>query len=248
MSNQNQRIRIKSKFVHIVLSPRECPDPYPLLKYLKEKAFNYVVAREFGTNGHEHLEAYVEFPEEKRQDKVKEVLRKLYPDIPKEEFINVKVSINHLDTDERYGYGYSLKEGNILASTLTPQQELDALYYYNSKKELIQQKISQLQAPKRITLDFIADSLLDCVVAYYKSSRKKLERGENISWLCQEFLYYFTKEHKIPFSLYQKMSKEKLVEYVLDHLIEGQFLLTDPNSVPLENQACTCQPLNCVCS
>lgn len=246
--SQNLRIRIKSKFVHIVLSPRECPEPSILINYLKEKATNYVVAREFGTNGHEHLEAYVEFPDEKRQDKVKEVLRKLYPEIPKEEFINVKVSINHLDTDERYGYGYSLKEGNIVASTLTPQQEREALHYYYSKKELIETKISQLQPPKRITLDFIADSLLDTVKLYYSHSRNKLERGENITWLCQEFLYYFTKKHKIPFSLYQKMSKEKLVDYVLDHLLEGQFLLTDPNSVPLEVKNCQCQPLNCICS
>lgn len=219
------------RFVHIVLSPRDCPKHEPLETYLKSHCENYVISQEHGDTGHLHLECFAEFHTEHRIDHVRRAVLNLYPDIPKEETRNVKVTMNYVDPDPQYGYGYALKEGMPLVCTLDEFEQADCLDYYNRHEEKVKQSIAKIsENHKYDTLDQIAMSFVGYAT---ESGLSHQQITDPILFKNQVLTYLHSVKDRIRFSVFSKINIDKLQDFVKVHL--GTSFLT----VPLTETQCS---------
>lgn len=221
--------RKSSEYLHIVLSPRELQDPEVLKQYLFKNCTEYILSTELGTNGHPHLECYARFKSSKGNDNVKRAILKLYPDIPKEEHRNVSVTINTIDDDPAYGYGYSLKEGNVYASTFDEFDHAEFLEYYEKHRERVDEakRETKKNKPKFISeIDQIVSECSEFISRYFQlSTVGKFDPDAPLQWLIDEYLIPLIKEKRVMFSLYQKINRDKLEEFI--RLSLRSALLTD---------------------
>lgn len=209
--------RTSSEFMHIVLSTKEQQDPEILLKYLIKSCKNYILAIEKGTTGHPHLECYAHFKKIVSNDVVKRAICNLYPEIPNSERKNVSVTVNHIDDNPAYGYGYSLKEGEIYASTFDEFEHAEFTEYYEKHKDKVNKAklAAKANKPKVLSeLDMIVNEIVDFISHYFElDDDKKFDENSNINWLVEEYFIYLIKEKRLVFSLYQKINREKLEEF-----------------------------------
>lgn len=210
-----------STHYHIVISTRELQDINILQKYYArhKSTDKYIISVERGSTGHEHIESFVTFFKPQRQDKVREKILKIYDINDKIERSNVKVVINKINEDVRYGYGYSWKEHPTTYITNLDTSYLDeCLIYYLQEKDKVEQALAKTKLVNtKMTLDGIAESFYEfCVSAKDEGVSLISTEVASNSWeMPHMFLLYFTKtEHVIPFSLYQKINHHKLIDYI----------------------------------
>lgn len=216
----------KSKYFHLVMSPKDCPDPDILSKYLLKNSLNHVLSIEYGDSGHKHLECFYELSSEKRSDHQKRSIMLLYPDIPEAERRNVKVVVNKLDPSPSYGYGYALKEGNVYSSTFDEFEHADFLKYYLDHKEFVVANIDKFR-PKSVgfTVEEFSQGCCDFVIEYCKDHSLVDIQS------CIDLYVSHIGRGKISFTNYQRISFEKLERYIRSFL--GREFLTAPSSNPL---------------
>lgn len=216
-----------SDMFHLVISVKNLQDINDLDYYYQsnDSVKDYIITIESGTTGHQHLESFVVLKKPKRQDKFREqVINALYKHIPKEEYRNIKCTINYLDPDPRYAIGYSLKEDpkTICTSFSNEYLEQSKEYYFVN-----QEKVNKLKAEAKerfkgrtLTVDIIACEYLEFCkksgydTMYYLSSPGQgyllnKETYKDISF--KNFMIIF--DEMIPFSLYQKINQDKLLEW-----------------------------------
>lgn len=211
-----------STHYHIVISTRELKDINILQKYyVKHKSTDkYIISVESGKTGHKHIESFVTFSKPQRQDKVRERILKIYEINDKIERSNVKVVINKINDDVRYGYGYAWKEHPITYLSNLEKSYLDeCLKYYLAEKDRVEQALAKTKiSSSRMTIDSIAESFYEFCVSTQKEDTVSLISNEvaSNSWeMPQMFLLYFKRtEQVIPFSLYQKINHHKLIDYI----------------------------------
>lgn len=225
-------MHISSDYLHIVISPKELVSSDPILEFLKKYSLNYVLSLESGETGHLHLECYAQFPNKKRTDHIKSKIISMYPSIPKNEQKNIRVCVNTIDPDPLYGYGYALKENNVISTTLDPFQCADASDYYEKHVENVEsaKKKSFKKMSPNLSINEFADGLLDFIHFYYQD--RQYDSSENISWLIDNYRMSVVKTRKFKFSDYQKLNSEKLELYVRDFM--GLVLLTAPIPIPVK--------------
>lgn len=230
---------IKSEYVHIVLSPKDYPDPQPLIDWLTEKSLYHVVSEEHGANGHAHVESFAELKKESRTDHVKRSLRSLYPDIPPEEWKNVRVTVNTIDPNPLYGFGYSLKEGKVISSNLSPETMEESRRYYAEHRSNVEKAKNKIfEKEKSLTLKSYGNGLLDFVTVYYQDRKYA---GESVSWICDEYRKTLVKSRELDLNLYQKLNSERISQFVEDFL--GAVLLTAPTPTPINFKKSKNNPL-----
>ena len=216
---------------HLVLSSKDLVDSKPLEKWLSESCENYILSLEHGTNGHAHYDCFMELKVSKRTDSVKRSILRLY-DIPKPEQKNVKVVTNTIDPNPMYGYGYSLKEGNIISSTFDDFEHADFLAYYESKKDLVAKtKTESKKDPRSYTVDDIADGCVEFCRNWFTDPKGKnvYKEGSLTQWHITQYIQSIRGKYK--FSTIQRINREKLAEHINDNLVEV-FLDSPPTQSP----------------
>jgi len=227
----------KSKYLHIIISPKEFQDPSVLHCYLEKWCSNYIISKELGENGHEHIDAFCEYKKEVRRDYQKKKILSLYPEVPKEEHINIRVVSNTIDTDPRYGYGYSLKEDNVLYTTFSEDEHREFLDYYNSQKNKVKESYEKLKSEKKElfktpTIKSFGILLKDFLDDYFRDH--KVTPGDaDIEHITNQFLRMKVKDNTVEFDLFSKINVEKLVNFAQLYL--GTVLLTVPKPIPIVN-------------
>lgn len=215
----------KDTCFHIVLAPLEPLCPRILINYLEEvnlrtsKKVAYLIAIEYGT-GHKHIDCFIQYPEERRQDSVRRGILKLYPEIPSSQLINCKVTINTIDPNPMYGFGYTMKEhiddnGDIIHDELYSNLENEILYksyeYYKENEEKVRSAIAKRAEEYKHKSDFTMDKIVKSFQDYSRDIEK--DQVDETDW--KRFLRNFP---MIPFSVYQKINQEKLIDYVNNYL------------------------------
>lgn len=209
--------KVKSGYAfHIIVSPREYSLSLSELlnDYLSKHCHSYIISEETGENGHQHLDAFAEFNSMKRVDNLQISIRNLYEKIiPKQELQNIKVKINYLVPDLKYGYGYSLKEGNPLYIVgITEDYKKEALQFYLENSEKVED-LKQKDKEGIVTVDAFVENLIE----YLKQQdHRLLHKKEYMEDHVQT--YYRYNLHKLPFSQYAKLSWNKVTAYVYDRL------------------------------
>lgn len=187
---------------------------------------------EYGTTGHKHLECYYEVSSLSRCDHQKRSIlsylsRNDY-EVPKLQQKNIKVTINHLDSSPLYGYGYSLKEGNVYSSTFSSDEHDNFLKYYNEHSEKVNRAKSQIDSSSKfLSVDEIAVGCCEFIRNYYTSPESGLchfESSSQWAWLIDE--YFICVKDRIKFSVFQKINDHKLEKFVISQL--GTSFLTVP--------------------
>ena len=224
------RKRAKSKYLHIVLSPKTIPSIEPLKDYLEKKALNYCIAVEYGiTGGNPHIDCFCEFPKEKRPDNFKQnVLKKTcYPDkFTDLEWRNIKVTINYIDEDPRYGYGYTMKETpEKYFTSLTEDYLRDCVEYFKENEARVN-KIKadiakQSKGQKLITLDRVFSDLVKWIEAtdpefcsafeFPKFDNFTDDGGRERKYSYIFYNFYIHLPYPIPHSLYSKINQQCMV-------------------------------------
>lgn len=217
--------------LHLVVSPKDLPSSEVLHAWVQRHANQYVISLETGTNGHPHYDVFFELKQDfqtSRLDSLKRSLIKKFPEIPKNELKNIKFTNNKIDDNPLYGYGYALKEGNPLYTTLDEFYQADCLTYYETHCDKVRTSLEKLKTSKItfFSLDQIADGCVKFVRDYYDD--KKLDETQNIDWLIREY-FKFAKKY-ILYSVYQKINIEKLSEFVKIQLVD--ILLDCPPTQP----------------
>lgn len=211
---------------HLVLSPKDLLPLPPITEWLKGNAKNYILSLEHGTNGHPHYDCYFELFKPKRSDSLKRSILRLY-EIPKDEQKNVKICQNNIDPNPYYGYGYSLKEGNVMLTTFDSFQHADFLEYYENACERVKE-IQKDKRPKQFTLDDLAEECVTYISNYYENRQLK---DEPTAWLITEYLKSI--KQKLKFSVYQKINQEKLSEFISIKLVGALLDCPPPQTPPL---------------
>lgn len=223
----------QSTDLHLVISTRELQEPTVLqLWYEKHKYIDsYLITVESGKTGHKHIESFVQFKKEIRTDKLKESICTLFKISDYIEKKNVKVTVNSIDPDPMYGYGYSLKENpEIVLTNIKDNTYFDKCKaYYQAHEEEVNELKMELKSKytnKQMTFDSIAEDyyqyLIKCeveTVYHYDSHEFEPIIGGPTIVQRKMPLSYFNKffiasDALIPFSLYQRLNLEKLNEYV----------------------------------
>lgn len=209
--------KVKSGYAfHIIVSPREYSLSLSELlnDYLSKHCHSYVISEETGENGHQHVDAFAEFNSMKRVDNLQISIRTLYEKIiPKQELQNVKVKINFMVPDLKYGYGYSLKEGNPLYSVgISEDYKKEALQFYLENSEKVEDMKAQDKNGTQ-SCDQFVEQLINFLKLQDRQLLKKLNYVED-----QMQMYYRLNLHKLPFSQYSKINWKRLTEYVCDRL------------------------------
>lgn len=222
---------VKHDSFHIILSPRECPDASKLVAWIHSKPnTKYVVAYEYGKNGHKHIDAFVLFEDLYRQDNLRRDILALYKNvIPEDEKRNCKVIINTADPNPMYGWGYALKEGNETYSNLTIDEQEQSLEYYHTQCDRVNRLI-KLNKNKHLSIDEIVDGLAGYATEYL-SERKTVYNDVSHHFLIDEYLLTLCHSKAIKFTTYQKINKEKLREFL--DLTLREHLLTAPASLSI---------------
>lgn len=213
-----------SNYFHLVLSPKECPDPQPLKDWLKSKTVNHILSLEKGTTGHEHLECFYQLQKLARADHQKRAILSLYPNISTAERKNIKVCINTIDPNPEYGFGYSLKEGNVLSTTFDEFQHADFLDYYSQNADKVSICLQKVKPESFLTIDQLAEGCVNFINDYFDG---KPPGTSPVGWLITEYLK--SVKSRLSFSIFQKINKEKLEEFISIKL--GEVLLTPPSQI-----------------
>lgn len=223
----SEKTKSVHQLYHIILSPSSCPDFEPLATWAHENAEKYVVSYEYGTTGHKHIDAFVVLFKPRRQDKVRDSILKLYPDIPDSERKNCKVIFPEADPNPFYGFGYSLKEGIESKSNLAIEDMERAQQYYQQNKLKVQSLVSE-KVKNCYEYKSLSQVAKDCIAFmrdFHKDSSYKFSIISD-SWLVQQFLTHVCMSQKLSFDLFSKLNEEKLQSYVFKSL--GCDLLTAP--------------------
>lgn len=223
-----------SDYLHVVLSPRECPPMEPLRDYLCNKSVYYLISKEYGSNGHAHIEAFFRLRKPMRPDNFKtNVLKKIYQ-FSREEWRNVKVKINYIDSDPKYGYGYAWKESPEEYYTNLSVEYLDqCLEYYNEQKsrvDKIKKDISKNTG--QITIDRVFSDLLT-----YLSTTPLVKSENDTRPIIDQYLdndgkerqfsrifhrFYIELPYCIPHSVYQKINQKTMVFHAHQEIMRLQ--------------------------
>lgn len=218
--------RIKSKHLHIVLSPKELPEVLPLKDYLEKKAISYCMSVEYGAGANPHIDCFCEFYKEKRPDNFKQnVLKRLYNFHPAE-WKNVRVSVNYIDENPKFGYGYTMKEKPEIYHTNLPEDYLkECVEYYTEHKDRVDKiKFDMLKTKDRVnqlTLDRVFADLVKWLTATHPQAITSLsqpvyhnftdrdgrERKESQTF----FQFYINLPYPIHHSLYSKINQTSIV-------------------------------------
>lgn len=208
----------KSDCIHLVISTRECKDPSILNNKLliNKNLHQYIISVESGKSGHKHIECFVTFTKAYRKDKFKESIINLYEITSPAEKKNVKVTFNKIDTDVRYGFGYAWKEAPEVYYTNLSEEYLDeCLEYYKSKEQAVKDALSKSNSTKKLYMD-----IDDVAMQYYRFVREYqsclIDTNVSVAYEMPELFrkFFCAIEEVIPFSLYQKINHQKLVDYV----------------------------------
>lgn len=216
-----------NKHWHLVISVQNLVDYNVLLnKFLRKKATNYILSLESGETGHHHLECFFEtipnkngrYPE--KPDVYRRLIKSLFPEVPDKEWKNMYLKQNKADPDPRFGYGYSLKEGKILASTFDNFEHADFSKYYEEHNERVMKLVSELSVKDEKEIYTPNHMARDCVYFVKRwVNNRKIKRGDSISDIVIEFFRSDIKS-KIPWTMYCKINKETLCEYVIDQIVD----------------------------
>lgn len=208
----------KSDCIHLVVSTRECQDPQVLNSMLlaNKNLHQYLISVESGKSGHKHIECFVTFTKPYRKDKFKEMIVKLYDISSQIEKKNVKVTINKIDTDVRYGFGYAWKEAPEIYYTNLSTKYLDeCLEYFKSREDAVKNALQKCNTSKKryMDIDDVAKQYYEFVKEYQNCLiDTTVSAAYEMPVLFRKF--FCSIEEEIPFSLYQKINHQKLVDYV----------------------------------
>lgn len=225
---------------HIIVSIRICPKIDKLLTWIRsDPDIKYVAAYELGTNKHKHIDSFILFPTKlnrkgevilKRQDHVVRDIRKLYStDIDEEvELRNIQVKTHSFDSNPMYGWGYALKEQLEIYTNLTPEQQIEALEYYATHKEKVEDAISKINNidKNKLTLKTYGNELLAFVTNYYQG---KLPKETSHAWLIKEFNKSL--RGRMDYAFRAKLPKIEIAEEWIDENL-GDILLDCPLPTP----------------
>lgn len=208
----------KSDCIHLVISTRECQDPLVLNDMLlsNKNLHQYIISVESGKTGHKHIECFVTFTRAYRKDKFKESIIKLYDISSQIEKKNVKVTFNKIDSDVRYGFGYAWKESPKVYYTNLSIEYLDeCLEYFKSQEEVVKKALDKSNTSKKryMDIDDVAKQYYEFVKEYQSCL---IDTTVSVSYEMPVLFrkFFCAIEEEIPFSLYQKINHQKLVDYV----------------------------------
>lgn len=222
---------------HIVIAPRELINPNALIDWLMKDATEYLVGSETGDGGHPHVDCYVIFKTARRADNVRRKLQQIYSSIPKEEWRNIRVIRNTIDADRRYGFGYSAKEGRIIASNLSKAYVQECVSYYLEKKDIVN---SKKKGGFKAAEDKFAMLLIEFIKMQYHGGKyqdRMIYEGSTL-WcggtatdlfegIFREFVTLMGE--RLAYSVFKKLDKPELAKYC-QYLLrkEGGDILTAP--------------------
>lgn len=215
---------ISSQF-HVVLSPECCPPILPLVNYAKNHCVRYVCAYEYGANGHKHIDAFMEFKDEKRQDHVRRAILNLYKSIPESQLINCKFMINHRDPNPLYGFGYSLKENEEIYTNLDIDTQIESLEYYYKHKDRVKELCDFYKSKKSLTIKDLTNGLVDYVTAALDGQPYTLGH----SYLIHEYLTVVSK--RLDYQVYAKLKMDTLSEWLVHKM--GGISLDNASPIPI---------------
>lgn len=224
-----------SNMFHLVVSTKELQSIDELDYYYSynKDVDNYIITIEKGANGHQHLDSFVQLNKSKRQDKFREqIINALYKHIPKEQLRNIKATINYLDPDPRYAIGYSLKEDpECIKSNYSPEYLDESKKYYQANQERInelKQKVQDKFKGRVLTIDIIATEYLNYCKSsgydtmYYMSSPGSgYLDNKNVHTDISFKNFMIIYDEVIPFSLYQKINQDKLLDWCDAYMKKG---------------------------
>lgn len=213
----NKMSRSVSNKFHLVVSTKDKQEPLDLVAFLSKHSQKYIVSVEYGQNGHPHLDSYFVLEKEQRQDKIRDkLIKNLYTHVDNKEKINIKVVVNTIDPDERYGFGYSFKENPREYWSNQSKKYLDeCVDYYFKAKDKVKKSLDKFKE-KPVTIDLISEMFLQYVID--GNSRRDPECISNMikypivdAYSFRHF--YVMSDVQIPASLYQRLNIEKLLDW-----------------------------------
>lgn len=217
-----QRTRSQGHHPHIVVSTKELNDPSTIAEWFESKKSckSYIVAIEYGTGGHAHLECFSSWDKEVRQDKIKDQVLKLYGIVDYHGKLNTKVTFNHIDPDPMYGYGYALKENpKDYYTNCTPEYLEASKKYYEDHCEAV--GLAKEEARKehnKVQVNQVVDDFIEWLHA--RGVRELYDKytygsGTNvINFKDQYALFYTTYPKRISYTEFAKLRSETIQEYV----------------------------------
>ena len=223
-----------SNMFHLVVSTKDLQSIDDLESYFHLNDFvqDYIITIESGTTGHQHLDSFVILTKTKRQDKFREqVIASNYKNIPKEELRNIKCTINYLDPDPMYAVGYALKEHpKDVRTTFTDEYLKLSETYFKENQERINKLKTQAKDKYKnttMTIDTIANEYLQFCKQSNKTSLYYYSNpGDGYllnKIICNDISFrnfMIIYNELIPFSLYQKINLDKLIEWTDTYLAE----------------------------
>lgn len=217
-----QRSRSQGNHPHIVVSTKELHDPSTIAEWFESKKSckSYIVAIEYGTGGHAHLECFSSWDKEVRQDKIKEQVLKMYGIEDYHGKLNTKVTFNHIDPDPMYGYGYALKENPKDYYTNCTAEYLEASkQYYQDHCEAV--GLAKQEARKeynKVQVNQVVDDYIDWLHerGVYELLDKYAYNGcTNVNNHKDLFnLFYAKYPKRISYTEFSKIRIESIQEYV----------------------------------
>lgn len=211
---------------HIVISTKELQNIDELEAYyvgLKHIS-SYIITQEHGTNGHAHLDSFIILTQNKRQDKVREhLIKSLYKHVDPKEHINIRVVVNHIDPDPRYGIGYALKEDPVVVRTNIDKEYRNASidYYFFNKDKVEKVKASMsFDRKKYITVDEVMNSYLEYCEKInepffiYRSVRDANLMNCSVHPLMQFRTFHIQFSEFIPYSVYARLNETTMQNWV----------------------------------
>lgn len=216
----------KSQFLCIIISPKEYQDPSRLLQYLKKWECKYIISKHMDDKGCCSINAFCEYKKEVRRDYQKKKILALYPDIQKDEQSSIRVITHVIDKDQRYGYGYTLKHGDVLYTTFSDEEHSMFLSYYNDRYSNSSSNVSGVDSDDKEkpyknvrekgvhikTLNELGTLTVNFVKDYF--SGKEIPSDDDIEFVVRQFISMKVQDRSLKLDLFLELKKEKLIEYV----------------------------------
>lgn len=218
------KIRQRSQGIHphIVISTKELQDPQIIAEWFETQkgCQSYIVAIEYGANGHAHLETFSTWDKEQRQDKIKDKVLKLYDITDYHGKLNTKVTFNHIDPDPMYGYGYAMKENpKDMFTNLSGDYLEKALEYYKDHCEAVcKAKDECRKEQSKVQVNQIVDDFIDWL--FERNMYRLEDKYGNSPGICPDNfqdkfkLFYSTYPKRISYTEFAKIRLESVKEYV----------------------------------
>lgn len=210
-------------YYHLVLRP-----PLELLPELDEvekqiknykNIVSYCISGEKGKSvGNEkfnHYDLFIGLCKKQREDAIKRSLcDKL--EIPKDKRRNCKCYL--IDEDKiAYYLGYCVKESRIRRTNIEDKLINEGLEEYNRLGTIIEENWKE----DKMNVDDVAKDYEE----WLRTNTSRNGRVEHIDiGMCEHYwkIYKNTVKHKLPFSVFQKINKDKLFEYISDPELCGR--------------------------